>query len=55
MKWSTGAVTRDERFYELVWIDPEQEHIMGILWYGYPAEVPQTVRKPVTQVMTELP
>lgn len=55
MKWSTGAVTRDERFYELVWIDPEQEHVMGILWYGYPAEVPQTVRKPVTQIMTELP
>ena len=55
MKWSTGAVTRDERFYELIWIDPEQEHVMGIVWYGYPAEVPQTVRKPVRQVMTELP
>lgn len=55
MKWSTGGVTRDARFYELIWVDPEQEHVMGIIWYGYPAEIPQTVRKPVTQVMTELP
>ncbi len=55
MKWSTGAVTRDERFYELTWVDPKQQHIMGILWYGFAAEVPQTVRKPVAQVITELP
>jgi len=54
-KWSTGAVARDPRFYELVWLNPECEHIMGILWYGYPAEIPQTPRKPVEQVMTELP
>ena len=55
MKWSTGAITRDKRFYELVWLDPELEHIMGIFWYGYPAVIPQTLRKPVEQVITELP
>ncbi len=54
-KWSTGPVTRDERFYDLVWVDPEAEKIIGIVWYGYAAEVPKTIRKPAQQVLTELP
>ena len=55
MKWSTGPVVRDTRFYDLVWINPELEQVIGLFWYGYPAEIPQTVRKPVLQVLTELP
>ena len=54
-KWSTGPVVRDERFYDLVWINPVFEHIVGLIWYGYPAEIPRTVRKPLQQVLTELP
>jgi nitroreductase len=54
-KWSTGPVTFDDRFYDLVWINKELENVVGLIWYGYPEEIPQTVRKPLQQVMTELP
>lgn len=54
-KWSTGPITRDERFYDRVWVNQDLENIMGIVWYGYAAEVPQTARKPLQQVLTELP
>lgn len=54
-KWSTGPVTKDERFYDLVWVNKDMEKIMGLIWYGYPADTPQTVRKPLQQVLTELP
>ena len=55
MKWSTGPVIRDERFYDTIWANPDMEHIVGLFWYGYPAEIPHTVRKPIEQVLTELP
>jgi nitroreductase len=54
-KWSTGPVTRDDRFYDLVWVNKDLENIIGLIWYGYPAEIPQTTRKPLPQVLTELP
>lgn len=54
MKWTTGAVTRSEDFYDLVWIDPVVEEVVGMFWYGYPDEVPVSVRKPVSEVLVEL-
>ena len=54
-KWSTGPVTHDDRFYDLIWVNRELENIVGLIWYGYPAEIPQTTRKPLQQVLTELP
>tara|TARA_R110002096_G_scaffold118489_4_gene256602 strand:+ start:4841 stop:5404 length:564 start_codon:yes stop_codon:yes gene_type:complete len=54
-KWSTGPVTREDQFYDLVWVNKELEKIVGLIWYGYPAEIPQTIRKPLQQVLTELP
>jgi nitroreductase len=54
MKWTTGAVTRTEAFYDLIWVDPEVEEVVGLLWYGYPQEVPVSVRKPVTEIVVEL-
>lgn len=55
VKWTTGAVTRDPAFYDALWIDPEQEAVVGLLWYGYPAEVPVSRRKPISEVLIELP
>ncbi|MFQ5568639.1 MAG: nitroreductase [Rhodothermales bacterium] len=55
MKWGTGKVTRDSRFFDLLGIDPAREHLVGMFWYGYPAEVPVTQRKPVEEIVTELP
>lgn len=54
-KWSTGPVIRDERFHDLIWVDPDAESVVGLLWYGYPAETPQTPRKPLNDVLIELP
>lgn len=54
-KWSTGPVIRDPRFYELIWVDPDSEEVVGLVWYGYPAETPQTPRKPLNELLIELP
>ncbi|MEM6645063.1 MAG: nitroreductase [Bacteroidota bacterium] len=52
MKWTTGTVTRDPRFFDLVQIDPERERLLGVLWYGYPEKVPQTRRrKAVSEIL----
>ncbi len=54
-KWGTGAVTRDPRFFEVLGIDPGKEQLVGMFWYGYPAAVPAAQRKPVAEIVTELP
>jgi nitroreductase len=33
-KWSTGAVTTDERTYKTLGVDPQKEEIVGFLWAG---------------------
>lgn len=55
VKWTTGAVTRDPRFYDLAWIDPEAETVVGLVWYGYAAEVPNPARRPAGEVSVTLP
>jgi hypothetical protein len=29
--------------------------VVGLLWYGYPHEIPETARKPVEEILVELP
>jgi nitroreductase len=36
-KWSTGAVTTDERTYAALRVDPASEEIVGFLWAGQAA------------------
>lgn len=54
VKWTTGPVTRSEAFYDLVWVDPVVEQVVGLFWYGYPDELPVSVRKPVAEIVVEL-
>ena len=54
MKWTTGKVTRDKRFNELVGIDPDSEFVVGMFWYGYPATIPVQHRKPVGSILTHV-
>jgi len=54
-KWSTAPATRDPRFFELLGIDPEEETVVGLFWYGYPAERPEKARRPVAEVLKRLP
>ena len=53
-KWSTGPITRDDRFYELLGIDRDAEMIVGLIWYGYPKITPTQQRKGVEEIVTEL-
>ncbi len=54
-KWTTGDITRDERFFDIIGLDPEAEFVVGLIWYGYPKLTPQQSRKDLTEVLKELP
>lgn len=53
-KWSTGPITRDARFYELLGIDLDFEMIVGLIWYGYPKITPTQQRSAVEEIVTEI-
>jgi nitroreductase len=54
-KWTSGPITRDPRFFEIIGIDPDHEFVVGLIWYGYPKLTPTQARKPVEDVTTDLP
>ncbi len=55
VKWTTGAVTRSLSFYDIIGADPSREEVVGLFWYGFPAEVPGAERKSLKEILTELP
>jgi nitroreductase len=54
-KWTTGDITRDERFFDILGIDADREFVVGLVWYGYPKITPEQKRKALRDVLTELP
>lgn len=54
-KWTTGDITRDSRFFDIVGIDESKEFIVGLMWYGYPKVTPSQKRKNLDAVLSELP
>ena len=54
-KWTSGDITRDPRFFDIVGIDATAEFVVGMLWFGYAKVTPQQSRKPLAEVLTELP
>lgn len=54
-KWTTGAVTRDARFFDLLTADPDHERLVGLIQYGFPADVPEGRRQPASQFTVHLP
>ena len=52
-KWTTGLITRDPRFFELLEIDDDEEYVVGLIWYGYPKILPTQSRKEVGEILTE--
>lgn len=54
-KWTTGDVTRDQRFYEIVGIPSGSELVVGLLWYGYAAELPVCDRPPALSFIEDRP
>ncbi len=54
VKWTTGGITRQARFYELLGIDSAKESIVGLFWYGVPQVIPTQNRRPVEEIVTKL-
>lgn len=54
-KWTTGGVTRDARFFDILGVDPDAAFVVGMLWFGYPKITPGQSRKGVDAVIKELP
>ena len=54
-KWTTGDITQDSRFFEIIGIDADAESVVGLIWYGYPKLTPAQQRKSVDDVLRELP
>jgi len=52
-KWTTGPITRDQRFFDLLGIDSDEELVVGLIWYGYPKILPTQSRKDVSEIITE--
>jgi nitroreductase len=55
VKWTTGAITREQRFYDVLGIDAGRERIAGYFWYGRPKVVGEQRRREVDEIMVELP
>jgi len=53
-KWTTGLITRDQRFFDLLGIDSQKEFVVGLIWYGYPKTLPTQSRKTVEEILTRL-
>ena len=54
-KWTTGDITRDARFFDIVGIDESEVFVVGLIWYGYPKLTPTQSRKGASEVSTEIP
>ena len=54
VKWTTGPITRDQRFFDLLQIDSSKEFVVGLFWYGYPRILPAQSRKDVGDIVSEI-
>lgn len=54
-KWSTGAITRDPRAWEILQVDPARAEVIGFLWAGR-GDVPGPVDRPaLSDVVRSIP
>lgn len=53
-KWTSGAITRDARFFEILGIDETEEFVVGLIWYGYPKVTPSQSRKELDKVLKSI-
>jgi nitroreductase len=54
-KWTTGDITRDARLFDILGVDKDREFVVGLIWYGYAKLTPGQRRKPLGEVLRELP
>ncbi|MCP5090667.1 MAG: nitroreductase, partial [Gammaproteobacteria bacterium] len=54
-KWTTGDITRDQRFLDIVGIDESSAFVVALIWFGYPKLTPIQSRRELTDLLTFLP
>ena len=54
-KWTTGDITRDPRFFDIIGADAKEEFVVGLIWYGYPKLTPTQSRKSLQEVLKQRP
>lgn len=54
-KWTTGPITRDQRFFDIIGVDSTEAFVVGMLWFGYPKLTPTQSRTSLDDVLSELP
>jgi nitroreductase len=54
-KWTTGGMTREREFCEIIGIDPGTEIVVGFFWYGRPKIVPTQKRRDAAEITVECP
>jgi hypothetical protein len=54
-KWTTGDITRDARFFDILGVDAASEFVVGLLWFGYPKLTPTQKRRELDDVLSQLP
>ncbi len=51
-QWSTSALVSHPEAMKLLRVDTEQEEVIGFLYAGYPAEIPDQTRIPASELTT---
>ena len=54
-KWTSGSITRDGRFFDIIGVDESEAFVVGLIWFGYPKLTPAQSRKQLSEVLVELP
>ena len=53
-KWSTGAITRNPKIYNIAEIDSNKEEIIGFIWIGYGKELPEISRPLISNIYKKI-
>jgi nitroreductase len=53
-KWTSGDITRDVRFFDIIGANAEEEFVVGLIWLGYPKLIPTQTRRDLDEVVREL-
>ena len=54
LKWSTGAVIKNPKTYEIIDINSHIEEIIGFIWIGYGKTLPKITRPSIDQIYKEI-
>ena len=53
-KWSTGAITRNPKIYDIAGINSSKEELIGFIWIGYGKELPEISRPLISNIYKKI-